>query len=86
MEKTICIFNRYLCHTKKGKDINLNLKSVTMIDSIRGCFKITQYNNKNDITIVNLVETTWLTRYPWPKKSRMTKDQNLLVMSSKITN
>ena len=42
----------------------------------------TQYDNKIAISIVNFVETTWLTRYPIPQKSRITKDQNSSVMSS----
>ena len=37
-----------------------------MIDPVTGCFEITQYNNKIAITIDNLVETTWLSRYPRP--------------------
>ena len=37
-----------------------------MIDPVTEWFKITQYNDKRDISIANLVETTWLTRYPRP--------------------
>ena len=37
-----------------------------MIDPVTGQFKITQYDDKIAITISNLVETTWLTRYPRP--------------------
>ena len=29
-------------------------------------FEITQHKNKCAMTIVTLVETTWLTRYPYP--------------------
>ena len=35
-----------------------------MIDYVTGWFKITQYDDKTAISIVNLFETTWLTRYP----------------------
>ena len=35
-----------------------------MIDSIIGWFGITQYDDKCVISIDNLVETTWLERYP----------------------
>ena len=35
-----------------------------MIDPVKGWFKITQYHDKLLISITNLVETTWLTRYP----------------------
>ena len=37
-----------------------------MIDLVTGWFKITQYDNKQAISIANLVETVWLTRYPRP--------------------
>ena len=37
-----------------------------MIDYIIGWFKITQYNYKRVISIVNLVENKWLSRYPIP--------------------
>ena len=35
-----------------------------MIDPVTGWFKIMQYDEKGVISIVNLVETMWLTRYP----------------------
>ena len=34
------------------------MKAVAMIDPLTGWFKITQYNDKIAIPIVNLVETT----------------------------
>ena len=37
-----------------------------MIDPFIEFLKITQYDEKRAISIVNLVETTWLTRYPRP--------------------
>ena len=37
-----------------------------MIDLVTGWFEVTQYSNKEAMTIMNLVETTWLVRYPWP--------------------
>ena len=39
-----------------------------MIDTVTGWFKITQYDDKIAISIANLVETAWLTRYPKPTK------------------
>ena len=50
---------------RKGKD-HIILKAVTMIDPITGWFELTQYSNKKYMTIANLVETTWLDRYPQP--------------------
>ena len=37
-----------------------------MIDPVVRWSKITQYYNKRATSISNLVETTWLTRYPRP--------------------
>ena len=37
-----------------------------MIDHVTGWFEKTQYDDKIAITIANLVETMWLTRYPRP--------------------
>ena len=37
-----------------------------MIDTVIIWFEITQYDDKILISITNLVETTWLTRYPKP--------------------
>ena len=37
-----------------------------MIDPVTGWFEVTQYRDKKAMTIANLVETTWIVRYPWP--------------------
>ena len=37
-----------------------------MIDSVTGWFEIAQYDDKILISIANLVETTWISRYPRP--------------------
>ena len=37
-----------------------------MIDSVTGWFEIAQYEDKRAISTKNLVETTWLYRYPRP--------------------
>ena len=39
-----------------------------MIDPVTGWFEIVQYDDKRAITIANLVETMWLSRYPRPMK------------------
>ena len=44
-----------------------------MIDPVTGWLEITQYDDKIEIKIANLVETTWLTIYPRPMK--ITYDQ-----------
>lgn len=48
----------------KGKK-KLPKKAVTMIDPVTGWFEIIRYDDKRAITIANLVEQTWLSRYPW---------------------
>ena len=42
---------------RKWKE-TLILKSVTMIDPVTGWFEVTQYRDKKEMTIANLVETT----------------------------
>jgi hypothetical protein len=42
------------------------LKCVTMIDPTTGWFEIKQYDDKKSITVTNIVEQEWLTRYPRP--------------------
>ena len=50
----------------KGWKENVHLKVITMIDPVTGWFEITQYNDKRSISISNLVETMWLSRYLIP--------------------
>ena len=44
-----------------------------MIDPVTGWLGVVRYDDKIVITIANLVETTWLSRYPRPIK--ITYDQ-----------
>ena len=37
-----------------------------MIDPATGWFEIKEIKTKRADVIANIVETTWLTRYPWP--------------------
>jgi len=37
-----------------------------MIDPATGWFEMKQIPNKDSNTVANIVEQTWLTRYPWP--------------------
>ena len=50
----------------KGKKENLHLKSVTVINPITRWFEVVQYDDKRAITIADLVETMWMSRYPRP--------------------
>jgi hypothetical protein len=51
---------------KRKSKVTLKLWCVTMIDPTTGWFEMKQINDKEVITVANIVETTWLTRYPWP--------------------
>jgi hypothetical protein len=42
-----------------------------MIDPATGWFEMREIPNKEAITIANLVEQTWFTRYPWPSQVRL---------------
>ena len=50
----------------KAKKENLHLKSFTMINPVTGWFEIFQYDDKRGISIADLFENTWLSRYPIP--------------------
>jgi len=46
----------------------LRLWCVTMIAPATGWFEIRELKDKEAISVANLVEQTWLTRYPWPSE------------------
>jgi len=50
---------------RKGEP-DLVCKCVTMIDPASGWFEIHQYDDKRAITVANIVEQEWFSRYPWP--------------------
>ena len=54
----------YKIKQRNGKDYVL--WCLTMIDPATGWFEIKECPDKEAITIANLVEQVWLTRYPWP--------------------
>jgi hypothetical protein len=47
------------------------LHCMTMIDPATGWFEIVEIPNKRADYIANILEYTWLTRYPWPTEIRM---------------
>ena len=51
---------------KRDNKSPLRLWCVTMIDPATGWFEMKEIQNKEAINIANIVEQTWLTRYPWP--------------------
>jgi hypothetical protein len=52
---------------RKGKD-KLICKCVTMIDPPTNWFEIQQYDDKQSITVANIGEQEWFSRYPWPRQ------------------
>ena len=49
-----------------------------MIDLPTGRFEIIQYKDKQEATIANIVEQTWLCRYPRPAISTYDRGNKLL--------
>jgi transposase InsO family protein len=64
---------------KRKSKAALKLWCVTMIDPATGWFEMKQINDKEATTVANIVETTWLTRYPWP--TMITYDQGTEFMA-----
>ena len=50
---------------RKGTN-TLTCRCVTMIDPATGWFEIHQYDDKRSITVANIAEQEWFSRYPWP--------------------
>jgi hypothetical protein len=51
---------------RKGKNKDLICRFVTMIDPATRWFEIQQYDDKQSITVANMIEQEWFSRYPWP--------------------
>jgi hypothetical protein len=62
----IDLIGPYTIQRKGGKD--LVCRCDTMIDPATGWFEIQQYDNKQSITVANIIEQEWFSRYPWPKQ------------------
>ena len=54
----------YKIRRKGAKE--LICRCVTMIDPATGWFEIQQYDDKQSITVANIIEQEWFSRYPWP--------------------
>ena len=53
-------------NSESGK--TLTLQCVTMIDPATGWFELKTTEGKTAIEVANIVEQTWLSRYPWPQE------------------
>jgi len=65
--KTLCVdlIGPYTVRNKKGTQ---SLHAMTMFDPATSWFEVVEIPNKKAITCANLVENTWLCRYPRPKQ------------------
>ena len=54
-------------HVKKGRK-KLTLWCITMNDPATGWFEMEQIDNKTAAKVADIVELTWFTRYPYPRK------------------
>ena len=71
---TLCIdlIGPYTFGKKTEKvDDTVTLHCLTMIDPATGWFEIAKIQNKRADEVANVLEHTWLTRYPWPTEVRM---------------
>ena len=55
-----------------------------MIDPATGWVEIKDIYNKTAINVANVVETTWLSRYPWPKLITFDKGKEFMAEFSKM--
>ena len=51
---------------QKKRKPDLECKCVTMINPASRWFEIHQYDDKQSITIADIVEQDWFLQYPWP--------------------
>ena len=64
---------------RKGK-LDLQLWAVTMIDPATGWFEITEVpGTKRTDVVSNIVEQTWLSRYPRPQKVVLDRGTEFMV-------
>jgi hypothetical protein len=61
----------------------LIFRCVTMIDPATGWFEIHQYSDKRSITVANIVEQEWLSRYPWPTQITFDRGSEFIGQSFK---
>jgi Integrase zinc binding domain len=69
---------------KRKNKPTLTLWCVTMIDPATGWFEMVQIPNKRADTIANIVEVTWLTRYPWPSQIVFDKGSEFMAEFTKM--
>jgi hypothetical protein len=63
---------------RKGTQ-DLICRCVTMIDPATGWFEIQQYDDKQYITVANIINQEWFSRYLWPTQVIFNRGSQLLV-------
>eukprot|EP00957_Ditylum_brightwellii_P211803 15366617-Ditylum_brightwellii.AAC.1 len=69
-------------NAKKKKD--LTLWCVTMIDPVTSWFEIAEIKAKRSDIIASVVETTWLTRYPYPTQVVLDRGKEFMAEFSEM--
>jgi hypothetical protein len=69
---------------KKKKD--LTLLFVTMRDPVTSWFEIAEITSKRADIIANTIETTWLTRYPYPTQIVLDRGKEFMAEFSDMIN
>ena len=64
----IDLIGPYTIYRKNKKKDPLILWALTMIDPATGWFEMREINTKSADNIANILEQSWLSRYPWPSK------------------
>ena len=65
-------------YTVGKKQYETTLWCLTMIDPATGWFEIAQIPDKSSETVANVLEMTWLTRYPWPTQVVMDRGREFM--------
>jgi transposase InsO family protein len=66
----------YKIRRKGYKD--LICRCVTIIDPATGWFEIQQYDDKQSITVANIIEQEWFSRYPWPTQVTFDRESKFI--------
>jgi hypothetical protein len=50
-----------------------------MIDPATEWFEIQQYDDKQSITVANIIEQEWFSRYPWPTQVTLDRGSEFII-------
>ena len=69
---------------KRNRKPSLTLWCVTMIDPATSWLEISEIPDKRADTIANIIEQTWLTRYPWPTQVNFDRGTEFMAEFAKM--